>query len=451
MSNLNASNPIVHRLSLMRDKWMEGVSPDTKAVIWHVEPDEARMVQALVAVEASAQGELPWYFLDFAVPFHSYAQYGPALVEQWLNRWENEEARKTVAESDALPQWDGEPFQQRVNVDGPAGFLDCMSSFAGRIQGRTGRLVLYLMPPHSDDRKGLARWMQAAVDLLPDNLCILLYDVAGNPLFEEIRKKKGVITLQARLDMQGAMREVAEAGDPNDPGVRFNLAVLNATEALGKGDEAGVHHWGKAAVEAGKASKSSALESAGWLVYGTSMYQLRKFEASLEMYTSAQEIAETGKNAGDAACSAILLQALSMKAAAYLLLKKHADAAKHYERMAVEAGHQGNPMMECEGYRLLAGMPPKSFDNNERIRFLQKAFEAGLKLPPETQRFSSLHAVCIHLLDLAAKMKHHELQAMVDSHARSLWGVQWRDLENDKGTVPMISETPYPIPHAASV
>jgi tetratricopeptide (TPR) repeat protein len=451
MSTFKSSNPITHRLSLMRGKWMEKVKPQTKAVIWRVELDEVRMVQAFVAVEASEHGELPVYFLDFSVPFQSYDQYGQALVDYWLNRWGNEEARKKLIEADALPQWNTEPFQERTSDDGLADFLNCMSSFAEQIKGIKGRLMLCLVPSHCDDKKGLAKWMSAAIARIPDNLGILLHDMIGNPLFEELSKLEGVVTLQAQLNMHGAMKEIVSAGDPNDPGVKFNLCVLNIGEALNNGDEAGVHHWGKAAVEIGKALKSNALESTGWVVYGTSMYQLKKFDESLKMYTSAQVIAETGRNTGDVTCAAVLLQALSMKGAAFYLIKKQEEAAKHYEMMAIEAGKQGNYMMECEGYRLLAQMPPKTFDDEERIQFLQKAFFAGLKLHPETQKYSSLHLVCVHLVDLAAKKKNFELHAKVDSHARSVWGEQWRDLEKDKGTVPMISETQKSMPHVASV
>jgi hypothetical protein len=106
MSTFKNSNPITHRLSLMRGKWMEKVKPQTKAVVWRVELDEVRMVQAFVAVEASEHGELPVYFLDFEVPFQSFDQYGQALVDHWLNRWGNAEARKKLIEADALPQWD---------------------------------------------------------------------------------------------------------------------------------------------------------------------------------------------------------------------------------------------------------------------------------------------------------------------------------------------------------
>jgi tetratricopeptide (TPR) repeat protein len=451
MSTFKNSNPITHRLSLMRGKWMEKVKPQTKAAVWRVELDEVRMVQAFVAVEASEHGELPVYFLDFEVPFQSFDQYGQALVDHWLNRWGNAEARKKLIEADALPQWDAEPFQEKKGDDSLADFLKCMRSFAEQIKGIKGRLMLCLMPSHCDDKKGLAKWMSAAIARIPDNLGILLHDMIGNPIFEELSKLEGVVTLQAQLNMHGAIKEIVSAGDPNDPGVKFNLCVLNIGEALNKGDEAGVHHWGKVAVDIGKTLKSNPLESTGWVVYGTAMYQLKKFQESIKMYASAQEIAETGKNAGDPTCAAVLLQALSMKAAAYLLLKEYDDAAQHYEMMAIEAGLQGNSMMECEGYRLLAGMPPKSFSDDERIQLLQKAFDAGLKLHPETQRFSSLHLVCVHLVDLSTKKKNHELRAKVDSHARSLWGEQWRDLENDKGTVPMISETQKSIPHVASV
>lgn len=435
----------------MRGKWMEKVKPQTKAVIWRVELDEVRMVQAFVAVEASEHGELPMFFLDFSVPFQTYNDYGRSLIDHWLARWENEEARKKLSDTGALPQWDAEPFKQAVKGHGPEDFLTCMSSFAKEIKGMSGRLVLCLMPPHCDDKKGLVKWIEAAVARVPDNLCILLYDLIENSLFEEIGKTGNIVSLHAHLNMQGAMREIVSAGDPNEPGVKFNLAVLNIGEALNKGDEAAVHDWGKAAVDIGRTLKSNPLESTGWVVYGTAMYQLKKFRESLNMYSSAQEIAATGKNAGDPTCAAVLLQVLSMKAASYLLLREYEEAAEHYQMMVIEAGLQGNHMMECEGYRLLAGMPPKAFDDEERIQFLQKAFDAGLKLHPETQKFSSLHLVCVHLVDLSAKKKNHELRAKVDSHARSLWGEQWRDLENDKGTVPMISEIQKSMPYATSV
>lgn len=435
----------------MRKLWNEKVGPDAEAVIWELELDEVRMVEAFTVIEASEHGKIPSFFLDFKVPFLNHDQYGQALLNDWFERWENEEARKPLIDAGLLPDWEGDNFKGLPPEDSRLVFLACMASFAATIHGIRGRLFLNLMPSSCQDAISFKQWITDCVDRLPPNLGIMVYDLMQNRLFDDLSERDGVISLCPQLNMQGALREIASAGDPSEPGVKFNICILNIGEALGKGDEESVHQWGKEAVKIGNGFGILSLQATGLVVYATALFQLKLFEEALELLKDAEKVAIEGKAMEDMTCKAILLQVYSMKASVYVFTKKYVDAVRCYELMVKEAEKQKNNMLGVEGYRLMAEMPLNSLSKVDRMTLLQLGYELGLKIPAETQKYSSMLLICIRLYKYAEEFKNELLRDKVDDHAQAIWGSEWLSLESDLQTEPMIKEISNPINYAAGV
>jgi hypothetical protein len=442
MAQFKTTNAVTHRLAGMRMKWMSSLHEDTKAVVWKVELDEVRMIEAFTALEASEHGVLPMYFLDFQVPFEGKDQYAKALREDWLERWADEDSMKKVESAGKLPDWDSSPFKWTQPDQELETFLECMASFSESIPDGSGRLILNLMPAWSHDQIALAEWMGECIEKLPKNLCLLLFDVKGQECFPELLKQTGVIPIKADLNMKGAMREIAASGDPNQPGIRFNVAILNLTDALQADDEAGVHKWGKEARKIGKEIGTESLEATGAIAYGTALYQMKMPRKALAEYKFAEALARKGHEKGDITCAAILLQVLSMTGAAHLLDKDDKKTVLAYEMLIKEAGKQRAHLMEVEGCRLLAELPIRSLRSEDQFQYLRQGFDAGRKIPSETQRYSSMLPVCLSLHRLAEKRGDDDTLNQVNSHAETIWGKDWKQIEVNSETEPILNSSP---------
>ncbi len=427
MSTFKEENAITYRLAKMQKKWIQFICKKAKVIRWLVDKDEARMVKAFAVTEASEHGKIEDLFINFETPFIDPKLYGKTLANDFVTLWNSKEAREEVAHANVLPQWDDTPYQEIQEKDSHLSFLQCMSSFADAIDDKTN-IVLFLSPSELNNGATFANWVLDAAESLPSNLKIMVCDLKEKPHFKNFEESKTHITLEADLDMRGAIRELITAGDTNNPAIGVNLCILNLTEASGKKDIKAIHHWGKEGIRLAKETGFASIHATVLLAYGSAFYQLKKFDLALDLYHKAEIISLEGLSTEDTVSATLLIQAYHFQAATYLYTKKKEKAFDYYQKTATEAFSQKNTLLYLEASRQAAYIAKKRYEDEQAYTILKDTYSEGKKLAPHTSKFSSMLLICVGLHAYADDFGNDILKNEVSSYATTIWGEHWQDL-----------------------
>lgn len=427
MSAFKNENPITYRIEQMRKKWVETVCDSTQLVRWVLEKDEVRMFKAFSLLEASEHGQIPDLFLNFESSFSDEYEYGRDLLASWLNVWNSEEARKEVEHAEVVPDWDDAPYRDAPVKYSEKTFLEAMSSFATSIDPKQ-QFVLGVMPRDYHGEPGFMEWILKCLEVIPENLSLMVYDMHDSPLFHKIPMHFKVSTLVANLNMSEATREIIRQGDINDPAVGVNLCVLNISEAAQNESEDDIHHWGKEGVEIAEKTGLESIVSTVYLAYGSGFYQLKKFKEALRLYEAAEEHAIAGLDNDDIAIPAVLLQCYNFQAATYLYTKKYEEALEYFLKTSEEALNQKNFAMYMESQRQASVMSEKMHDPEKAYSLIEETYELCKPHDKLNLKFTSMLLICLRYNDFAHDHKNKPLVDDIEEFATGIWGDQWKDI-----------------------
>lgn len=427
MSTFKDENPITYRIDKMRNIWMENVCNDTQLVRWLLQKDEVRMVKAFSLLESSEHGQIPDLFLNFDIPFSSEKEYGQDLLTNWLEIWNSEDSRAEVEFADVLPDWDDTPFRDAPIKKSKETFLDAMSSFTTSIDPKQ-KLVLNIMPNAYIGEPGFTDWVLDCLEILPENVRFMVFDLDESPIFHKIPMHFRVETLFANLKMADATKDIVKQGDLNDPSVGVNLCLLNIAEATEAKDEDEIHRWGKEGVEIAEKTGLKSIVATIYLAYGSGFYQLKKFKEAIRLFESAEEQAIGGIEEEDLAIPAILLQTYNFQAVTYLYTKKYDKAKEYFLKASKEAHSQKNMAMYMEAQRQASIMSEKMYDDKDAYDLVFDTYQECKELDKLQVKFTSMLLICNRLYDFAYENKNKELLDEIDEFASDIWGEEWRDV-----------------------
>ena len=422
MSTFQEENPITERLSKLQTQWTSYVSEKHKIIRLLIEKEDSKMVEAFIRTEASEHGKLAEYFVNFSSIFTTKENYSKLLTESFAHRYYDEDVREEVG--DALPQWNGTPYLEVSEANSAESFVDCLSSFA-KAMGKNTVLILCITPHQYKPNKQFAHWLEETAKKLPASLKLLATDYLSSPVLDHIDESLCPITLEPKLNMSSATRELITAGDTNDPVVKVNLCLLNIMEAAGKKKKKDVERWGKEGIHAARQTGLRSLQASILMTHGSAHYQLKEFELAIKFFSEAEHTALAGIEDEDKdSCKAILLQAYNFQAATNQLLNNKEKAQFFYQKTADEAKAQDNGLMSLEASRMTAEMQKKRYESQEAMQTLRDAYDYGKKMDTDMQRFSSLLLICRALYD-AVEGGDELLVKEIDTHAAALWGEEW--------------------------
>lgn len=431
MNPFNEENPISYRITQMQAQWNDSVTKDTRLVRWLAERDELQMVEGFHKLEASPHGSLPELFINFDQPFTTFDTYGKELTDCWIGLWNHEEIREEALESTGLPDWDDTPYRSVATANSALTFLQCMASFANAIHSETV-LALGLMPKGYINDPGFVRWIKKCLENLPPNLKIVVTDLKERQNFKDLTETLGQVTLEPNLNMHEALKEIISSQeDTNNPMVAVNLCLVHIAEAAKDKDKKQIHHWGKQAMEAARETHLKSMEATVLLAYGCALYQLKKFDQTLELFKKAEQASIEGLET-DPSAAILLLQAYNMQAAAYFYKRKYTKAQEYYTKAAAEAKAQKNTITHLEASRQAAYCAAKNSDSKEACALLQEAYTEGCTLDVETQKASSMLLICVKLHHYAAYNQDEALTTDIEAHASGIWGENWKDISREK-------------------
>lgn len=427
MSVFSDDNAITYRLAKMQKLWTDKIVHKTQFVRWLIESNEDKMLRAFSLTESSEHGKIPELFVIFETEFSNSESYGNNLINDFLNIWTDENFRDEVVDANVLPNWDSTPYSKPVTPSKKhEPFLDCMSSFTKSISDEIS-LVLFLNPPFYNRNKEWVKWIKKSLSILPNNLKIMIADYKENILFDEVYDVEKE-TLEANLNMQGAIKELIKSGDTNNPAVGVNMCILNISEASSKKDEKGINKWGKKGLQLAEEMQLPSIESTVLLAYGSAFYNLKKFDKAIKFFENAEDKSIEGIKKEDPASNALLLQSSHFLASTYFYKRNKDKAFKYYTKTAKLAKEQSNILLYLEASRQSGYIARKQTQKDIALNLLKEAFNEGKNLDYNTLKFSPMLLICNEIHLLSEDLGYKELRDEIANFATDIWGGYWQDM-----------------------
>ena len=427
---MGAPNAIERRLDELAERWLAFTDAPAPPVLrWLTAPSSVQMVDAFVAYQLDDAGTLPDLFARFDLAFDPGAEpYGRTLTRALA------EGVAAVDEADRGAPWTPPPAAGDDAVAFAAACRSLVEHYAGEDASGVPlfeHLAVVLTPESATDLDALNDWAQrfAVASAADPRVRLLLIDRDDAPLFDAVAEDPQLVTTDpVDLDMNAAYAELATAGDPNDPGVRFRTHFVAMGGALGERGWAEAGRQGEAALAIAREHDWPDQQVAIHLALGSVALGEEALTAGLDRFRQARAAAEAAQAAEHPAGDALVVQTRICEAGALFRLARHPEAGVLYQDTAPLAAARDDITLTLECWR----MASLCFELANRGDY---AWAAGLRamqtaetLDAEARRASTLPYVGQSLLRLAAKPDYRHLGPDVDGRMRALVGDDWQDL-----------------------
>ncbi|HEX6427655.1 MAG TPA: hypothetical protein VF008_08225, partial [Niastella sp.] len=111
---MNEHNPITVRIDEMVQVWKKNVQPQHNLIRWMLKPEDHRMYEGFCRLEASPHGKLDNLFVFFYTPFNNAKTYSHALLQNWLNEYDDPKQRQLLTSAGIKNEWDVQVFRKAV-------------------------------------------------------------------------------------------------------------------------------------------------------------------------------------------------------------------------------------------------------------------------------------------------------------------------------------------------
>jgi tetratricopeptide (TPR) repeat protein len=255
----------------------------------------------------------------------------------------------------------------------------------------------------------------------------MIRDLQEAPILDRLASKfpKHIQLIRTDLRMQDAMREEAKsAGDPNDPAVRYRLAILDMAAAAGKKDIDSIYSHTHEAVDVAKELDNIELQATAFLSGGIHLFNLRKKEKALEYYNNATSLlSETAEQKPGSAQVASQVQAA--KGALYFGGKRWKEALEAYQLMATYATISKAALLEMEGWRMAGFCAKKNNQYQEAFQYTKSAYAIGVQQNPESIPYTTLPHVGNQLIELSCLVAPDQAP-IFENELKTLLGHDWQ-------------------------
>ncbi|PHN05117.1 hypothetical protein [Flavilitoribacter nigricans] len=464
MPKFNPNIPIAQRYEQLVEHWKDFISrPDARTCIWLIEPEELQMIESFYRAEASVQGKTTDIFFRFSCPLKLIDDYGKDLVAELREQIHSyrEEARNEALDI----KWEPQPWNHRNSSS--KYFLDNFYWLAQDLN-ISSTLVAYLAPSEFVRPSIWEAWLIECLKIgIPANVRLMVTEVVddGKSKFKNLLKRypTEVCVIQPELDMTGAMKEVAAAGDLSHPGVKFQMAFIDLTQMVGKGQMEKAEKQSVICLDLVKQIEDAQhLQVAVYFTLAAGWIGKRRYDRTLEAYDTACMVAENMYRTKQAMGLQLLTQALFAKAsvfvspdksvndyeAGYLLYKKVTEVGEELPDNLIEQLPENVPedlptanptkiynLMEAWRMMGYCKMRLKEYDISNKC--YEKALEFGGLLPFEQRQDSTLPYIGKALIDLNPELKGtYQDELKIRKKLTQIMGENWESkLVNNKSEV----------------
>ncbi|MEY4579906.1 MAG: hypothetical protein RL701_4609 [Pseudomonadota bacterium] len=233
---MDQNNPIASRLQKLSEQWGEFSDDDAaRILVWRIAVDEARMIEAFFAAEASDKAaEHLDLFNSFDTPCPEPSRHGFALIQEFAARYT---ANQTgFAQQNLASDW-RPPTPARADTD-LVYLLRAVQSFSTHYC-LPGAFVLVLKPGAVSDPVAYQAWLLRLALQAPKTVRVLLLELESAHAFDQLVAADPVrVRVQhADLAMPAALEELSKAaGNLDTAGGKYRDLFLKLGQACSKQD-----------------------------------------------------------------------------------------------------------------------------------------------------------------------------------------------------------------------
>lgn len=386
MNNNSRHNAITQRLEMLQTYYGEFQNhPTAKVCIWLLEADEYSMLEQFLKVESSVAASSPDLFIKFFASFRKASNYSKSLVKELnmlVEGYRNNE-KTTGVQIKWRPLRAPAEFQKT-----PVEFTYNFSAFAKGLEDLESSAVAYLNPAEVRDFKKMENWIAQAIKSgIQDNVRLMIVDFVENQQYKKlpIQFPEEVLTIQPKLQMTQAMKELALAGGSNNPGTQFQLLFIELSKAASKGDIEKVEKYADRAMEIAVAEGWLHLQVAVYQTVATAWLEKKNLERSMKSFDKAIKIAKAAVRQEDPIGRKLLANAMFGKAAILVNTKDYEAAGQVYEGIIPVTEEEGDHYLTMEAFRMTAFCYEKKRKYDLAFSNYQKAIAAGENLDAAIQ------------------------------------------------------------------
>jgi hypothetical protein len=379
-------NAITQRLEMLQAQY-QTFRDEKSAMIchWVIRDDETKMMDAFVKYEQSEVGIFPDFMIPLQSPFRDAKQYSQSILDE-VNDWIDNHT------SDLREKGYVMDFPKPVRCsDDHAAFLKTLDRAARELKG-LHYIVAVLTPQAVLNFGAWEEWMVSllAVQTQIPQTRLLFWLTEEQCSLNHLRKLGGkrIVSINANLDMPGAMRQLASSGDPKDPAVQFRLLFLDMAQAASNKAFDKMRTLSEKALSLVQSQPDwqhlevTVLASVGNFLLP---YKLHQKEA-LQSYQKALAVAERLFVGKHILGTQLFVQCHHFVGAAQISLNNHEAAAKTYEA-AVPVARENEQLIfqEMESWRMAGFCHTKIGQANRAKECYWNAIETAARINPDIQ------------------------------------------------------------------
>lgn len=427
------SNAITQRLEKMNQLWERFRSfPKARVCRWLVHQDEKQMINAFL--ETSYLEDNP--VLDFFIPFYAECTnskyYSHELIEELREKVESD--REAMEAEGISISWTPKAFQYEQGQE-VSYFLDSLYNFSQ--EAPSGELLVAVLMPDLINVPFI-RWLTGILDTgTPENLRLLLIELIGEVKLDEVAAAypELVKTASLELDMPGAMRLLASAGDPADQGVKFRKGFLELSQAAATKNLSEIQRLEVNPLVIAREQGWVPMEVAVHNLVASAYIGLNQLPNALRRYEQAYGVAKKAHVAGEQVALTLAVQCLFNKGSVFIVQKAFPEAAKAFALAATHAQEANDHFQVMEAKRMHGYCLEKCSEWAEAFRVEKEALAAAELLEDTIRLNSTLPYLGKALLDLAHKMGNKAEYLQLEDKLNALAGTGWQSkLQTAKAT-----------------
>jgi tetratricopeptide (TPR) repeat protein len=434
MKSSHPQNAITEQLERMNRLWERFRSlPEARVCRWLIQQDEKQMINAFFETSYLEDNPLTDFFIPFYTACIDFNSYSDGLIKELQAKieFDREAMEAEGIHISWIPKAFGNENEQEFSY-----FLNNFYSFSQ--EAPSGELLVAVFMPDQVNRQ-FVKWLTGVLSLkFPDNLRMLVIEQIDEVRLDKLATAypKLVITTSLELDMPNAIKQLASAGDPADPGVKFRKAFLDLSQAAANKNFNEVQRLELPALNIAREQGWVPMEIAVHSLVASGYIGLNQLQNALQRYNQAYSLAKKAHAAGERVALTLAIQCLFNKGSVYIAEKDFAEAANAYGTAATHALEANDHYQTMEAKRMQGFCLEKNGEWEQAFEVEKEALTAAEQLEENVRHNSTLPYLGQSLLELSYRNGDKEGYIFLEEKLDALAGPGWQNkLQSNKAAV----------------